>query len=1009
MKYLFKFLTLVLLFVNYSFACNEPGTTRFINPDGTIGGKVGPKVRINSNVYIGKDSAVCESAWIDSNVIISGNSFIAGQAWIKEFSEISGNSKIYEHAIVEGSKYSHTKISGRPMIHGNAKISAGSEIKDDAEIFGEVVIVDSIIGGLAKVCNSANVINKDVFDSRYCSGTGLNSDIEFELANFQMDKFNPFSDLIKIRVLNSKISSSESDLNIFVNAKKYTSYTINPNSIIVSDFELNEGKNVLQITGLDENGNKFYKSFEFYCGSGTQEIEVNSVLLSSKFNIKVSHNIDQKKITGSSILRNNKIVLRYLPLNVHFGTKIYGTDGEDFILETFDNHNDSLNISAYRLPSFINNINDFEDDFASWKVSDVSKVSIASEDGQKIVEILPDPIQKIEFSKLFRLSKGEAGLSLKFQLPQLPFVLSQNSNFKVEIAFISLKDKKVNVFEYSELTDSKSKILSNPNEIGDGEFVVFFRLHPVGDFDKSISALRFQNALRSDVQLRFFPYSLNILNKSDFSMDATEDPDCKNPNFEVLNNPSFNIVDLKQSKRLDDLNFFHLSVGDIWDMKFNIFDNRIHAYFDILPTTIKFVEMPTILIVQNDEIKKELELSKCAKEFYNSSAFSNIYPFNTNIVKHLFSLKFSDSLGIDTSYGSKVSIYLKAKVTDGKKTFVKLSDPVEVPILVASHVPRSKWFGNVDSYDSEGVGLLKTGGDKWILPYYENVLFNMISNADQWQINDLSKINGGSFPGHDSHSGGTDGDFSVFGFNLSSKNEDPSSWKAILDKIESFLENNENLFPLIQTIYLSRAQLSSYRPSFSQCYEQKFVDSRFQYRCIGNNPDLKRFIWFDKNTNHRSLLKHWNDHYDHLHVRYEPLKENGTPQYNDPQPPSNWDLDDFWFSFEQVDGEQVLNVELKDEGNFPSNLKFFWRFQNKKEFDDIATSIQYGPTFEESVTCGVVQPTPKESKFVDPNKHIYVMIADLQNGGCVERYVELNLDGVKKLKKWSYKLGDKRL
>lgn len=592
------------------------------------------------------------------------------------------------------------------------------------------------------------------------------------------------------------------------------------------------------------------------------------------------------------------------------------------------------------------------------------------------------------------MTSKNAGIGFDLHLPEVSKILRED-NSKLQVIYGFIKSGRFDVVKYDLIaSDSYKRTFSIPRHGIGGDFFVILRLSPGAALSASSDGIRLSSFRLPDVLVEFLPYHFNPEN---VRSPATPIPatsgeyDCGNYLFDIERQATF-------FKKNIDLNFEYLSLGSTWDMSRLVTENRIHGLLRIIGRTKKDVKNLSLLVFQSNQLRFEAPLAKCAHESFLRTADDHIveYGFNSSLVGHLFEIPFNrPDLSFDTSAGSRVTLYVKAEVRRaGDEYLDSYSNAVDLEVLVSPQVASSRWYSLVDHYDSDAVGLLRTGGDKWIVPAYASYIRDILIHKGNWNINDLSKVNGGYFPGHASHRGGRDADFrfdafagALFDFSRLTQGDGGSGnngWAIVLDEIESFIMK---LNPeIIETVFVTKEQFQVYRNrNFGNSYDKRYVMTKFENRCL-QFENGSRYISFAEIPYTRSLLTSSLDHWEHLHVRFNSLNSDGTPERLSMSLPVE-DFSSLKFSIE-ADGK--LRIVPRDSSDFSSTTKILWRYQTKKGFDSFDQDIQFGRWVSGNTVIESLKDDPLRFS-ANSLRYLYVTLANSESGGCIEKNFELDV------------------
>lgn len=1018
------FLLFIFILSLKTYACNEVGTVRFLNSDNSIGGLVGPKTKVHPNAYIGFSAKVCENAWVEDGAIITDHSTVSGNAWVKEFSTISGNASIFGNSVIWGTKNSPVLVSGNSKIYENAKLLTGTSATDNSLVYGNVVIRDSQISGDAKICESLSLTSLNITDDNFCFPETSISNLETNLLNVKTKVFNAPINIVRIKSSGSNFLTDPSVYRITWNDIEVPIESLvkiygTEIQIDITDLRV-EGQNVVSITGRDEYNRSFETvSYKLVFGSGEKIIDLeNAEIATDQFKTSIKHFFNGEEFNGRGYVEGSAVHIKNVPMSsIDYETEVKIVGKKYFLAERISGDISSLQLVKY--PDFINNENNFEDNLQSWKLSHPQNVEIDESGNKKIVKVFGDSSSRVELSKRFRIQNKDVGILLNSVLPMLSNLILDASPV-IDIMFISLNDQTMSWKRYEGSLESKevSDIgKSKPNN----EMIVYIRMNPSVSLAYPLTPLLLVSLSRQDVLIAFSPYQLNAKNiEASPNFPSTGTSDCSNPIYNIQSNSNFNIGPYTDNphERLIQDEFNYFSAGDSWSMRPEVTENRIFAYYTLVANDPSYhiIENPTLLIVQDGDVKKEIGLSTCVKNELNNQDYKDSYPLTKNLVKYMFQIPFdsaSQSMNLNTNPGSRVSLFLKAKIGNGGNTFYKLSNEINVPILVALPVERNYWYGVVepkglDHYNSNKKGMLRTAGDKWIVPYHKETISNLVwTTAVGWRINDFSKVNGGPFPGHESHVNGLDGDLSTDGFPLG-KDYNSTSWNNILKKIEDFLIVNQSKFDVIDTFFISRTKAAT--TSYPWSYDESFLESQFKNRCLGDDPRKKRYISFHPNDKAKSLLQHENGHFDHIHIRFHEVSLYSGIPISHESDPVELDLEDLIFELvEESNGNSVIKkikITPRNLSQFPEEVRILWRLQESESFNDVDNrgSIQYGRYQKASQQKVIIEESniAKLYQRETSNHYLFVTIADSLMGNCSQTQVNLDFKNLKKNTRWTF-------
>jgi hypothetical protein len=990
-----------ILFSQNAFPCALTNPHRHTNPDGSTGGEVNKDANVHSTAFISYNAKVCDTAWVFENAKVLDEAVIKENAWVREFSIIKERAVVAGSAVVWGTQSLVTEVSGDSRIFGNARVLGGTRVFGRAQVFGSVTLEDSIVSEAAKVCEGHILIDQDISDDYFCNKDEVASRIEVTLESYKANEFNKKKDRLEFKSKFYNLSGDKSIYQMLINGQILDSsrYDVRGDTfwVDVSGFQ-SEGWNSFQLIGRDEYGKSFNTDEQqFFLGSITKNISIQNSqnVADPSMAFVVKYSMEGREFSGVAKYTLGVLSLYGLPYGSHtFKISLEGIGNTSLVSETFESMSSVPdNINSYVLPAFVNNNGAFSQGLDAWKISHPEHVQVISENGKAVVEISGDGVERVEISKAFNLSSSQSALSINFVIPELNKIFLADSTAKVKVILASLKRKVLLSREYdASFVSEKAKNLSLPSNGMDSNHIVFIRIEPGVALTDNYSKLRLRSANLTSVFVDWNPLHLNYLNDATTTMVSTSEipeEECEDQKFS-MDKPSI--------KFSLDRSFNYFSAGQLNDLGGHISENRIWGSLTVSKASHVVLHDIYLIGYQNDIEKFRTPLSTCARrklsELQNSTY--SVLSYNKSLVDFLFAVKFP--IGLETAPGSKVSLTVAADVTISNKRILFFGNEIEPTVLVATPVPQSRWYSFIDSYDINIKDTLRTGGDKWVLPGYSNAITNLLASNSDWGVNDISKLNGGQFPGHDSHTDGRDADFKFDPFNglefkLNCLITD-AKWKRALDKIEAFLVNSSSQFHLIETIFITRE--ADFKVPAKDCedVDRKFMEMRFENRCLAN-----RFVNFDMPLLSGSLLKHQPQHYDHLHVRYNLPQPNGTPLSNPIQiPASSYDLDKLWFQI--VDDELVITPKIPSEF---TNMVVLWRFQDVEGFDSYDSNVEFGQFVGNTPQLKINNfKKPVSKSLRNPIKHIYVTFGNNYNGGCRIVHTSIDLSQAAKAIRWSY-------
>ncbi len=181
----FKYFFILTLWSLATFACDEVGTIRHTNPDGSIGGLVGPLTKVNVNAYIGYNAKICEKAWVDAGAKVLDQAVVRGNAWVREYSTVKDFAVVSDDAVVWGIRNSPVIVAGKSKVYERAKILTGTELTDNSQVYGDASVKDSKLSKDACVCKNYRISKQILDDAYFC-----NSSDEISLGTVSIKSYN---------------------------------------------------------------------------------------------------------------------------------------------------------------------------------------------------------------------------------------------------------------------------------------------------------------------------------------------------------------------------------------------------------------------------------------------------------------------------------------------------------------------------------------------------------------------------------------------------------------------------------------------------------------------------------------------------------------------------------------------------------------------------------------------------------------------------------------------------
>lgn len=278
-------------------------------------------------------------------------------------------------------------------------------------------------------------------------------------------------------------------------------------------------------------------------------------------------------------------------------------------------------------------------------------------------------------------------------------------------------------------------------------------------------------------------------------------------------------------------------------------------------------------------------------------------------------------------------------------------------------------------------GFYRTGGDKWIQPYYKDILAGILTQSN-WSVNDISRLNGGVFSDHKEHVDGTDADvFLKEGaiFNLR-KSHTPEEWIALVTKIDEFIAASQLITKTIDKYYISTTH------RLNQPEARLYIESKLQYRCIG-----ERYININKDKFSKSLIRDVDGHHDHLHISFEKLNGSGLPNRKNLPRAEEVNLDDFQFELTQSgDDYYYLVIPQPEKVPLYYNKYVFSRFQNQETLED-SNFFLLASSWESIDSKQKTNFSPRTRVgALDELKYLNVTVANRADGSCIDVNLEID-------------------
>jgi carbonic anhydrase/acetyltransferase-like protein (isoleucine patch superfamily) len=1002
MKLLLAFILINVVFYKVCSACELINPVRHINPDSTQGGLISAAAKVSPSAFVDFEARVCDSAWVDGNTKILDQATIKGSAWVREFSTVRDRAVVSEHAVIWGNKGFPVIVEGDSNIFGSAKILAGTRVSDHSRVYGNSTLKSSTLVNKARVCENYILTNENLTGNYYCAeGEEILSVANLYLKSFQLDRFNAPVEEIVFKIEIFDFSQRKENYQIFINNNQILPEVIEVNRselVINSMGYLKNGVNEIRFKGRDALDKAIDEVFVFLVGTAEKNISIRDSTnqIESEMSFEIEFRYDGHNYQAESSFSNGTLNIHNIPTNLQFSSISLKAVGQSsFIVEDYRDYSEiPEEIISTLIPIYIDNNTSIHEDLNTWSISNPDQVEISQIEGQNAIGVIPHTDDRVELMKTFKLS-GELrtiNASLAFDTNALNQLNSAEE--QVQVIFVSPQDKKVEVFNYrkSEMDFYAGKDVSFPtlsarvSRKGEksSSFTLVYRVLPSRNQGPLYKTwLKMFGIILEEVSVDFKPQNFSPLNKSIASLKstfATIPTDCSELSYIVKSNDD-DTSKKWEYVRDEELPFF--SAGKT-PMMPGFKDNRIFGSIAIKGVPAGFLSNIYLVLEQGGKEVFREELAYCSKlkmEKWNSQKLiegekrTDFYiSDNDNLRSFLFSVsrRKIESIIIPAQSSlnhiePKVILKLVAEVDvpgSGKVYFSSKSHEKKLlssPDLGLGYVRNP--FGSIDDYDHNGALMLRTGGDKWIRPFYSKMFQEMLGDKN-WEVNDISKLNGGSFPIHKTHQSGVDMDlFTRDPFDLNSE--------RTLNSIEEFLIQEKD-----KSVYVKEYLLTnSGTPENPSLLEKKFKN-----RCIGD-----RFISLTTDHDTGSLIRNAKDHSDHMHLTFYEPEDLLKRQKN---PPENVRIDDFAFDFSQ---ENKLVVSLREgKEQLYADKKILWRFQDGFDFEGTHMNVQFGE----------IDPSSKLNTIsIDYNpltfdlKAIFLVVAS-KEGWCTTKRIIIESPGV---------------
>lgn len=1006
-----KFVLISILFfiIPGAMAC-EGTSNRHTNPDGTIGGLVALTARVDSTVFIAYDAQVCDFARVENFSKILDSAIVKGLAWIRGHVELRHNSEIEEEATLEGTFSAKVIVNDYAKIYGKSRILPGTIVSGRSLIYDQAEVINSQIKD-ASICGTKVIRNKSVYDNRFCFDQLESSDATIFLKNFNTESVNTPKKKIEVGISEGELLTDISVLRVEINGLKIPTENVllsHEKIVILNDSYLKDGLNSLKISTVDDQTLSIYEEFDFYVGSESKVIAVPDQDDDSSF--RITYVMKGKDYSAPFYYSNGELLIQGLGKDISIeSVKIEATSKKSFIYETYNFDEIPETISSTAIPVFISN-DPFKNGETDWSISHPEYVEITNSS----MAVSEAAEERIEILKTFSLA-SISSVSAIFEIPYLSNLLI-SSGPEVEVLYISRDERKITSSRFSKqffiqnsihslgFSKRKSSFVTLVIRVSSSNKSSFTEpvLH-VKDFDLNGVGIEFnpKNFTSKNIKLRTrAPIGFERVPDTNVSTDEG----CRNPvfNFSHANNTEY------QKSVLQPLTYF--SVGPLNRLSGKVEHNRIFGELHIAGIDDAENISKAELIVKSNNSPVATQLwSHCAqkglvKEIVKTPENKEITQFSfttgNNIVNYVFAIPFS-SLSWGTSESSYVQgnvislsvklTYFKNKLPNTKPDTKEIDVAVNLPILVSTNVGASAVEeSGIDTYDSSEASYLRTGGDKWAEPAYANKIIDIVNIDSAWLVNDISKLNGGSFGGHEGHSRGADIDFKhkpidSIRHDFYCYASDDDKWKSSLDEIEKFITSRKNQLGFIKDILISREgkRSTAFGPCSGKEFIPKWIDRKFHARCIGDKNEKGEYFgrYIDLNEKEgnwgKSIFKHYTNHHHHIHVTLNSLSGSQVNEFNPSKPEFNPSHVQITFNKKN----RTISLEPHEDhvSNF-LNKKIFLRIQKEKDFQKVNTEV-YFAIWDEKTNPVFLDPT-----FSFSGKwYLVLSVGDKDDGGCLTK------------------------
>lgn len=142
--------------------CGGAPTGYWTNPDGSRGGWVGTRAKVQAGAFVAINAEVCDEAKVMSGASVLENAHVGGRAQILAGGEIAGRAKVDGEARVGGVAGIATKVYGDAVIDGSSVISGASKVFARAKVTGAAKVHNGVI------CQASVIESISVSDDYYC-------------------------------------------------------------------------------------------------------------------------------------------------------------------------------------------------------------------------------------------------------------------------------------------------------------------------------------------------------------------------------------------------------------------------------------------------------------------------------------------------------------------------------------------------------------------------------------------------------------------------------------------------------------------------------------------------------------------------------------------------------------------------------------------------------------------------------------------------------------------------